>query len=387
MTHQDQIDERTQYIVFGFIREIESILLHHNNNCAYFNIPYDISTLCLSYVSDHFMLHIGRYKWNISDHKRFKEMILACNKQQFVSDPFEIGKLKWIIQAYPNGIDEDSIGLFDIFVKLLSLPQKWDHIIVRRTIECIQSLSKYTCIATYEKDSSFGWCDGALSLKEVSHFKQLTFIITITILRIELIENLSHKIFYQINNKNEHKKRYHIQWKIDEILMTKMKESNTGKCYESNIEKEGLFCIQCFPNGDNAASKGDVELYIQLCSLPRNISKLEIQYSLSCIETNSKDTRTKEFDYDNDQSAKWSHDVLSFDEFKKYENVTFEADIIIKNRYDLKGDLLSDTLSDWNWYLKQTKYFQEISDKKKKKYNLCQKELQCIKTQMTKILL
>ena len=97
--------------------------------------------------------------------------------------------------------------------------------------------------------------------------------------------------------------------------MDVMKASNTGKCYESDIDLDGMFCIQCFPNGDNAASKGDVELYIQLCSLPINISKLEIKFTLSCIETMSKDTRIKEFDYDNDQSSKWSHDVLSFEQF------------------------------------------------------------------------
>ena len=148
--------------------------------------------------------------------------------------------------------------------------------------------------------------------------------------------------------------------------MDVMKASNTGKCYESDIDKYGMWCIQCFPNGDNAASKGDVELYIQLCSLPRGISKLEIKYTLKCLETLSCDTRIKEFDYDNDQSAKWSHDVLSFDVFKKYDIVTFTADIIVLNKYDLKGDLLTDTEQEWNWYLKQNKYFKQISYLNKK---------------------
>ena len=50
--------------------------------------------------------------------------------------------------------------------------------------------------------------------------------------------------------------------------------------------------------GDNQNSKGDVELYIQLASLPYNIRKLEIKYTLSCIVTFSRDTRTKHFDVD-----------------------------------------------------------------------------------------
>ena len=163
------------------------------------------------------------------------------------------------IQAYPNGIDEDSIGLFDIFVKLLELPPKWSNIVVCRTIECVESSSKYTCIASYEKDSSYGWCDGALSLKEVNtiyhKYKKLTFIIKITILRIELHEN--NQIFYQYNNKYnnynninqmKNKRNFKIIWKINKHLMSKMIQSNIGKCYESNII-DNMFCIQCFPMG------------------------------------------------------------------------------------------------------------------------------------------
>eukprot|EP01083_Nonionella_stella_P091140 254736_1 len=383
MSLQPDIDDRTKYIVFGYIRSIESLLLQNTHNSPYFHIPLGICSLCLLYVDDHFMLHMGSYKWTISDAKLFSQMLSSNNKEQFVSPSFQIGGLKWIIQAYPNGIDEDSMGLFDIFVKLLSLPPKWDHIIVRRTIECLESSSKYTCIATYEKDSSFGWCDGALSLKEVAQFKQLTFVIKITILRIELIEN--HQIFYEINTHLEYKQRYKIEWKIDKQLMHKMKASNTGKCYESEIDKDGVWCIQCFPNGDNAASKGDVELYIQLCALPCDISKVEMRYTLSCVETLSRDTRVKEFDYDNDQSAKWSHDVLSFESFKQYETLAFIAEINILNKYDLKGDMLSDTQSHWKWYLEQNKYFQEISGKPKPHEDICN-ELRSIKCQISKLL-
>ena len=111
-----------------------------------------------------------------------------------MSPLFEVGRFKWIVQGYPNGIDRDSIGLFDIFVKLLSLPTNWDHIVVRRTIECIESSSKYTCIASYEKDSSFGWCDGALSLSEAATFKSLSFVIKIHILRYSL-----HPLFLSLS--------------------------------------------------------------------------------------------------------------------------------------------------------------------------------------------
>lgn len=173
---------QSEFIVFGYIRSVERSLLYYNHNAAYYMIPDGIYNLCLLYVGSHFQLHLGSYEWNISegDHQK---MLCAQNKQQFVSPIFNIGAMTWIVQGYPNGIDRDSIGLFDIFVKLLTIPNNWQQIVVRRTIECTQSHSKYTCIASYEKDSSFGWCDGALSLAEAATFQSLNFNIEIHILR------------------------------------------------------------------------------------------------------------------------------------------------------------------------------------------------------------
>ena len=86
-----QVDERTKYIVFGCLREIE--------RCLSANIPNEISIMCLSYVGSHFLLHLGEYQWSIDDIKLFNKMLLAKNKQQFKSDRFTIGKLSWVIQV------------------------------------------------------------------------------------------------------------------------------------------------------------------------------------------------------------------------------------------------------------------------------------------------
>ena len=139
------------------------------------------------------------------------------------------------------------------------------------------------------------------------------------------IESVDHSLFFQLEHEGavSEQKQFRIEWSVDCDLMNTMKASNTGKCYESEIADDAMWCIQCFPNGDNAASAGDVELYVQLCWLPPNVSRVEVRYSLSCTEAAAKDTRTKEFDHDNDQSAKWSHGVLSFAAFKELDTVTF----------------------------------------------------------------
>ena len=153
---------------------------------------------------------------------------------------------------------------------------------------------------------------------------------------------MDHSLFFQLEHdeKVSDKNHFQIEWEVDSDLMAAMKASNTGKCFESKMDNDSMWCIQCFPNGDNAASAGDVELYVQLCWLPPNISRIEVRYDLAvlpsysrnesqeeCVyaldEAISADTRIKEFDYDNDQSAKWSHGKLSFAAFQELDAVTF----------------------------------------------------------------
>merc|ERR1712173_83498 len=102
--------------------------------------------------------------------------------------------------------------------KLLSLPAHWSHVVVRRSIFCPESSSRYTCIASYEKDSSFGWCDGALSLAEVRSFDSLTFVVTIEIVRII---DAKKQIFFQADAPKP--KQWQIEWQIGAELMQKMK--------------------------------------------------------------------------------------------------------------------------------------------------------------------
>eukprot|EP00483_Globobulimina_turgida_P009499 UN09518 len=131
------------------------------------------------------MLNRGLYKWVIDD-TSFNKMLLAENSETFHSDKFKIGKLSWQVNAYPNGNSKNSIGSFNVYVKLLSLPPIWDHVVISRTIICEQTRAKVTNITTSYEGTSAGWPDRSLLLNEVKSFKRLTFIIEIIILRIKL---------------------------------------------------------------------------------------------------------------------------------------------------------------------------------------------------------
>ena len=160
-----QLDERTKSIVFGYILKEQQKLLLINNN-TYYHIPTLVTYICLSYVSDHFMLNGGVYRWNI-EKDTFNKMINAENSETFHSSQFKIGKLDWQINVYPNGNSKNSIGSFNVYVKLLSLPSTWEYVIISRTILCQQTQAKVTNITTSYEGTSAGWPDRSLLLEEV----------------------------------------------------------------------------------------------------------------------------------------------------------------------------------------------------------------------------
>ena len=235
---KDQLDQRTHDIVFGYVRRNQKILYckykdisSSGNGINYYLIPNIIILTILQYVYEHFMMTFGSYKWEINDYDIIKSFYKSFkNGNKYESNIFEIGKLNWRIEAYPNGYHKDSVGSFKLYVKLLSLPPKWNNVIVCRTTQCLQSMSKVTNICMYKKDESYGWTTGSLLLKEIKEqkYKTLTFIVTMRILQINLIDDHENNnndlpspkstIFYQYDLKRQYRKKYNLHWKISGLL-------------------------------------------------------------------------------------------------------------------------------------------------------------------------
>eukprot|EP01084_Bolivina_argentea_P139280 245030_1 len=79
-------------------------------------------------------MYEGEYIWKIKGSK-LSEMKKAKNKDEFVSDIFEMGCMNWCIEVCPNGESDDNIGSFDVYVKLLSSPpQNGTKIIIFKRI-------------------------------------------------------------------------------------------------------------------------------------------------------------------------------------------------------------------------------------------------------------
>ena len=172
---------------------------------------------CYSY----FMMGSEEYTWKITENTTpsITTLCQSAVSQKYASEIFELCKLNWLIELYPNGYREDSKGSFKLYVQLKSMPDNAKSIIVCRTIQCEESMSKVTNICLYRKDESFGWTTGSLYLHEViqNKYQSLTFVITIQVLQINLNDKEKLPIINPIYLQHNYRKKYQFTWTLSGV--------------------------------------------------------------------------------------------------------------------------------------------------------------------------
>ena len=154
-------------------------------------------------------------------------------------------------------------------------------------------------------------------------------------------------ILYQYPYKNT-SQYIDFEWKIDNVeeifLNTKI-----GKHTESDIFNN-FWCLRCAPKGWKImyGSPDYVNLWLQLCCLPLNTSKIEVEYELFCVEANIKYSNQKSFSYaPYYKNAGWNQVKLLTQSLKGLNKLTFKCSIKVLKQYDLYGQLIQNI-----WYQK-----------------------------------
>eukprot|EP01084_Bolivina_argentea_P227237 383795_1 len=297
-------------------------------------------------------MNYGTYTWKLTNSQSIFKLLNAKVGESFESEVFDIGKLQWVIVVYPNGWNDKNEGHLNVCIKLLSIHSKWRELILCRTIECLETMSSCTSIASYYKSGdTMCWKEGTCLLSELfqmkSPIKIITFRISINILQI--IYKKSSQIFYpNISNNNntvDYKQQQYIQWKIDNEMLSKFRLSYHSKSFESKKYHNRMWCIRCYPNGISSNDKGYIGLYLTLCGLPPSISKIKVLYTFKCKEyKNLKHSRIKNFSY-NDKSSWGVSRFFEFVQLHKIRSLTFYIDITIMNEYDENGKEIIPSLS------------------------------------------
>eukprot|EP01084_Bolivina_argentea_P016878 31529_1 len=319
--------DKNKWLVFGYIR-----------NTISSHIPSEIQLLIVSFFGKYFKYE-GKYTWIIKG-DLLEQIVSVKHQESFQSTQFEMAGLHWSLDSYPNGCDDMRKGCFLLFLKLLSEPYKGHRntkVTIYRRMFCHETHSCYGRISTYRKNDDFGWAAGCLSFDEVknSNLEQLTFTVEIRILQIVDIFNTildEHDIYY---NKPFIKQSF--QWKIDDKLLQQMKLSNVGKRFESIIYNKMWF-INITPNGATKKWEDAFDIFLVLCSLPKNVSKITAKWKISAHPQNIEMNGSKDFSFKKCFVGWCRKQIFSFKEFQKYDVMTVSVEIEIMNIFDKDGD-------------------------------------------------
>eukprot|EP01084_Bolivina_argentea_P227162 383681_1 len=245
------------------------------------------------------------YTWTIES---FQELTNAKNGDVFKSGVFQLGNIEWIISMVPNGETQNNNNCFIILLEPILIPTLWNKITYYRRIKCNETECSDTGI-TYTTNNkinnlshrSTGWNDEIMSFLEfkqiINIYKKISFTITINILEISLLNNEILYLFNSYLNKQLPKQQT-FAWEINNKLLNKFKLSHFGQIFESELFSNKMWCISCINNNNNSIS-----LYLRLCSLPKNINKIQIQYTFKCKQTKTIQTECDEFSLNNQNSG------------------------------------------------------------------------------------
>ena len=244
---------------------------------------------------------MDHYLWNINHPATIKQILQANVGGTLESPTFKISNLSWKAELCPNGTSSENEGVSCVYIQLLNLSKAWKSVTARITIECQQTCASNSFIFKFTKDRNEpGWKRNCLLLSELQQLNpsQISFKITVQI--IEIISRADKQcIFYDsipVQSKQQ------IEWKIDPFMLQQFESAHTGKIFESKINENDMFVIQCYPQGIDDRFKGKMSLYLQLIHLSSpNVHRMKVKYTLSCNKIKFSETKKFSIFHNNDE--------------------------------------------------------------------------------------
>lgn len=171
----------------------------------------------------------GEHRWMIEKRKAMALLGQTQNGEGIPSPKFELCRLWWKLEAYPNGNTKENIGSFCLFLKLIQMPKAWKSITVLRHFKCTQTHSGFVAVDTFKIGDSFGWPDFTLSRDDLCRRKEwleyLKFRVNIKILQIRLKKNDGALFYENVLDPYKALRKQTIRWNVEQNELHEMKQS------------------------------------------------------------------------------------------------------------------------------------------------------------------
>ena len=139
--------------------------------------------------------------------------------------------------------------------------------------------------------------------------------------------------------------RYQYSWRIQRDALRMMRQSPSGKMYESAVFGD-LFVIQIYPNG--VEHEGSVRVFVQMVAMPPGISRIEAKIELTAPQCGIRWLTVKQFS-GTQTNWGWGDGLQSTESLyglRGDDEVTFAATVEFIELYDDEGRALRNTA--WN---------------------------------------
>jgi len=298
----------------------------------------------------------GSFEWRVPA----LELLTA---RSIESVPFQIGSFLWFLSVFPYGVDAEHAHHTNLYLNLAAsggvlFDQRGvRELVINARLHCANTNSCWSSIKTFKSDRDrHGWQQGALRIDEVAKHKALTFIAYVNILKISRLKTPitasvateqapRSEALYQFPLSIAGKRRFVIQWNIDESLMKDLQSANEMKRFESAVVSN-MWVMGCVPNGIKKDSESSVfKVFLKLCALPRDVGRIKTKFNLFCLESGKRVAPIyHDFDY---HHKYWQTDKLCrrcFIVFGDFSSLRVRAEIEIVEQYDLSMNELSSAL-------------------------------------------
>eukprot|EP01084_Bolivina_argentea_P160798 279978_1 len=315
------VQERTNLIIYGYIRRISSSLL----------IPEDINKIVIRFVDNHFAFYL-QYKWNINLKTILLQLKNATNPLITFTCPDIMKVNSCHFQLYVmKRLYTDS---FNLYIKPLKIPYDIKRILVYQKLYCPDIGSSYSYIQIYHKNKTGQWPIDCLKFTELKQRKlnSITIIADIRILKRIYFKNVKKWISIPIYYHKPFMKQSFI-WTLNGVLMQLIHDAYPGKHFESNV-MNNLWCLRIAPNGMGRTWRDSVDIYLVLCSLPPNVYAISVKWKLIVKELNMSIDREAKFSVKKCSDCWSDNKALSFVYLRKYDILNFYVEVEILKLYD-----------------------------------------------------
>eukprot|EP01084_Bolivina_argentea_P052934 97185_1 len=322
-----------------------------------------------------FVGNMPNYIWRIDNKNLLYKMKNALNGEQFESEIFRMGRLKWMIKVFSNGEAEADVGNGDMLIYLVSLSPKLKGICVFYKISLLElGVMKNSTVGLTHSRMKW-WTENMWKLQDIQNLESLTFELNVNIL--DIFDKNGHNINHEYDNifvdkpiDNNHDMKGDIQmckkykWEVTDIDKVKwLKESPQTVSFKSGYYKLNavkLF-MQFLPNNevkdvgeDNKDEDIDMNTRkycsfgFTLCSIPPNIFSLTLKFELRLYEMNKIFTNIDQFSNEYN-IVNWNlNPKLLKSEIMNLETFSFEAVISVIAVYDKDGNNITNEFNSYN---------------------------------------